>query len=115
MSSRVIVRLHDIADEIAQIRNATAAITFDDFERRWVILRAVQHGLLIIGEAAKNLPPEVTAKHPDIPWRRMIALGNFLRHEYATIDNRLIWDIVVNHLPMLDLSIRDLLAEADEL
>lgn len=80
---RARVRLQDILDEIAGIRAVTAGLCFDAFERSWITLRATQHALLIISEAVKNLPPDLKARRPEIPWERIRALGNFLRHEYA--------------------------------
>lgn len=106
---RARLRLHDILDEINGIRSVTASLTFADFDRSWVVLRATQHGLLIIGEAVKNLPQEVKAQRPEIPWERIRILGNFLRHEYASIDNARIWDIVTEHLEPLDVAVRTLL------
>ena len=84
---RARVRLQDILDEIAGSRAVPANLTFVAFDRSWVTLRATQHALLIISEAVKNLPPDLKAQRPEIAWERIRALGNFLRHEYATIDN----------------------------
>jgi uncharacterized protein with HEPN domain len=50
------------------------------------------------------------ARRPEIPWGRIQALGNFLRHEYAAIDNDRIWSIVVDHLTALEAAVRTLLA-----
>lgn len=108
---RDLLRLQDILHEIAGIRDVTRGIDFDRFDRSWAVLRAVQHGLLIIGEATKNVSADAKSEKPDIPWGRISALGNFLRHEYAAIDNRRLWDIVQNHLDPLDLAVRDLLTK----
>ncbi len=108
--ARARIRLHDILDEIAGIRAVTAGLTFDAFDGSWATLRATQHALLIIGEAVKNLPDELTARRPEIPWRRIRALGNFLRHEYASIDNARLWSIVTEQLDPLEAAVRDLLA-----
>jgi uncharacterized protein with HEPN domain len=108
-AARARVRLHDILDEIAGIRSLTNGLAFENFDSSWPVLRATQHALLIIGEAVKNLPPDLKARRPDIPWERIRVLGNFLRHEYAAIDNARIWNIVTEHLPALERAARDLL------
>ena len=109
---RARIRLQDILDEIEGIRAVTAGLTFAEFDRSWATLRATQHALLIIGEAIKNLPAELKARQPDIPWERIRVLGNFLRHEYASIDNARIWNIVTEHLEPLHSAVRALLEES---
>lgn len=109
---RTRVRLQDILDEIDGIRSVTAGLTFAEFDRDWATLRATQHALLIIGEAVKNLPAEIRAERPEIPWERIRVLGNFLRHEYASIDNVRIWSIVTDNLKPLETAVQLLLAQA---
>jgi uncharacterized protein with HEPN domain len=65
MPSRLVrFRLTDIRDEIAGIQALTRAVDLATFAQSWSMRRAVQHALLIISEAAKNLPPEIKQTHP---------------------------------------------------
>jgi uncharacterized protein with HEPN domain len=41
------------------------------------------------------------ATQPNIPWAEIMAIGNVLRHEYHRISNRVIWNVVQQHLPAL--------------
>jgi uncharacterized protein with HEPN domain len=50
--------------------------------------RAVEHGLLLIAEAAKHIPPELKEAHPDVPWRKIHGLGNLLRTNTAGATRR---------------------------
>jgi uncharacterized protein with HEPN domain len=111
---RARVRLQDILDEIAGIRELTANLAFAEFDRSWATRRATQHALLIISEAVKNLPADLKARRPEIAWARIRALGNFLRHEYGEIDNARIWSIVTVQLEPLEAAVRDLLSELDD-
>jgi uncharacterized protein with HEPN domain len=43
---------------------------------------------------------------------RIIAFRNILIHGYAEIDDRLVWDIVENKLPVLRREVDELLAKA---
>ena len=41
----------------------------------------------IIGEAAKHISEEYKQNFSDIPWRQIIAMRNYLVHEYFAIHN----------------------------
>lgn len=53
----------------------------------------------IIGEASKNLPKELKARYPEVPWEEMYRLRNRITHEYFGIDYEIIWDIASHYLP----------------
>jgi len=74
------------------------------------MMRAVQHALLIIAEAAKHIPAELKATQPQVPWQ-IHGLGNMLRHEYRRIDADILWSVVTEHLDDLDRAIAALLDE----
>jgi uncharacterized protein with HEPN domain len=62
---------------------------------------AVIRNFIIIGEAATHVPEEVVSAHPEIPWRDMRDMRNFVVHEYFGISDKIIWDTVQNNLPPL--------------
>ncbi|WP_050387311.1 HepT-like ribonuclease domain-containing protein [Bradyrhizobium pachyrhizi] len=95
------VRLQHIIAEIEAIEGALEGCPYEDFRDSWLLRRAVEHGLLIISEAAKTLPAEVKEAAAGIAWRKIETLGNFLRHEYRDVDPELIWSITQDNLPTL--------------
>ena len=48
----------------------------------------------LIGEAATRLPDGLREKWPDIPWRQVISLRNWLIHGYDGIDTEILWDVL---------------------
>jgi uncharacterized protein with HEPN domain len=58
------IRLADIREEIAGIRELTRDASAKTFAASWGMKRAVQHALLIIAEAAKHIPLELKATRP---------------------------------------------------
>ncbi|AWN50582.1 HepT-like ribonuclease domain-containing protein [Methylobacterium sp. 17Sr1-1] len=94
--------LLDIRGEIAGIRDLTKEATFEMLAGSWAMMRAVQHALLIIAEAAKHIPPDLKALEPSVPWRQIHGLGNMLRHDYRRIDPVVPWSVVTEHLAPLD-------------
>lgn len=63
---------------------------------------AVERQFEIVGEAfagLRRVDPDLAARIPDLS--RMVAFRNVLVHGYATVDDRLIWDVGEGHLPGL--------------
>ena len=55
--------------------------------------------VLIVSEAtiqALSLDEGLAERHPTIPWHEIRATGNRLRHGYATLDLRVVHDVVEN-------------------
>ena len=55
----------------------------------------------MLGEAARQIPDEFAAGHPDVPWRKITGLRNRIVHDYFGLDLEIIWQIVRNDLPSL--------------
>ena len=64
--------------------------------------------LEIIGEAASRLSDELRRKSTNIEWREIIGLRNILIHDYFGVDLNIIWEIITNDLPKLNIQIRKL-------
>lgn len=62
---------------------------------------AVIRQLEIIGEAAKNLSNELTARHTDVPWRLIAGARDRLIHGYFKVDLEAVWTMVEKDLPAL--------------
>lgn len=93
--------LYDILDCIDRIDNYTKDIEKDSFMKNQLISDAVVRNMEIIGEAAKNLPPEIKEEISSIPWRNVIGFRNIVIHEYFYVDLANVWYILKNQLPVL--------------
>jgi uncharacterized protein with HEPN domain len=98
----------DIVAAINGIEEATTGKSFDDFSREWVLRHAVQRGIEIISEASRSLPDHVLNTRPEIPWPRVRAIGNVLRHEYHGLSDRIIWAVVIDEIPRLRTAIESI-------
>lgn len=47
---------------------------------------------------------------PDINWRKVRDMGNFLRHEYHHIQDEIIWDVSINRLDDLRIALTRMLS-----
>jgi uncharacterized protein with HEPN domain len=73
----------------------------DDFKNDKILIYALVKALEIIGEAANLISTEIQDKFPEIPWRDMIDMRNFLVHEYFGINEEIVWNTVKIELPKL--------------
>lgn len=55
---------------------------------------AVLRNLEVIAEASKRLSDEAKAVHPDIEWRGLVAMRNFVLHEYPDVNPERVWQVV---------------------
>lgn len=76
-------------------------MTFEEFLVDIKTQSAVQHQILILGEAVKRLPEEIKTSHPDVPWKNMAGTRDVLIHCYEEADFEIIWNIVSDQLPKL--------------
>lgn len=95
------LRIDDILECIAKIERYTEGMTFEDFIGDDKTVDAVLRRIEIIGEATRNVPDEVTARFPEIPWDRMRGMRNVVIHEYFGVSLRIIWRTIKAQLPPL--------------
>lgn len=109
MSRREVLRLRDIRDAIATIRDHIAAGSFDRKTSD-----AVLYNLVVIGEAAAQISDETRARASEIPWIKVVGLRNLIAHEYFRVDLEVIHAIVSEQLDQLDETADRLMNEDDE-
>ena len=95
------LRLLHIYNEIETLIPYFLDVTFEDFFRDYLKIRATERAILIISEATKSLPDDLLSQRPDVEWRAIRSIGNLLRHEYERIDPAVLWSIVHDQLPEL--------------
>ncbi len=87
---------------------ATSHKDFADFTEDWLLRHGTQRGLEIISEAARRIPQTLLADQPHIPWAEIMAIGNVPRHEYHRVSDRIVWNVVIHHLPPLHTAVLQL-------
>jgi uncharacterized protein with HEPN domain len=106
-------RVEDILIAIAEIQAFTLGKTLEDFEENQVIFKAVLYNFIVIEEATRNIPLEVQARFPQVPWRLMNDMRNAIAHEYFQIDIERIWLTITDDLPLVISPLRELLERED--
>lgn len=103
--------LQDILDAINAIDNFVLGKNEDEFFESDLLQSAILRKLEIIGEAAKNLDPELKKHYPQIPWKDITGMRNKLIHGYFGINIERVWETVRNALPKLKENITTILKE----
>ncbi len=92
------------------IRDGEAA-----FQRDELTQDAVIRNFEVIGEAAKRVPDDYRALHPEIPWRLMAGFRDVLIHGYEGVDLGRVWSAATRELPAVRAAIAAILPPLDQL
>lgn len=81
-----------------------------------LIFDAVRVRLIEIGEAVKDIDPDLLASEPDIPWKDVARMRDHLTHRYFDTDHAIVGATVEHDLPPLVEAAQRLrqIAESDE-
>lgn len=99
--------LQDIWGAIDSIERYAApgkeAFEHDELVQIWIV-----YHLQVIGEAASRLGDDLRNRHPEVPWRRIIAIRNALVHGYFGLDLQEVWMAVERDLPKLKQQVKNI-------
>ncbi len=102
MARDVTVTLDEMLEACDAIREASQGLDLAGFQGARLRRLAVERAIEIISEAARRLPEDLIGRYPDIPWAKVRAIGNVLRHEYHEVNPQIIWAVVQSDLPALE-------------
>ena len=73
-------------------------------------MAAVLHHLTVIGEAISRLSVELRERHPEVPWRQIIAVRHRIVHAYFDLDWQILWDAAISDIPELQWQVLEIVA-----
>ncbi|AQG81632.1 DUF86 domain-containing protein [Spirosoma montaniterrae] len=85
---------------------------FKIYEKDLATQYAVERALGIIGEAVNQLR-KTDATINISGMNHIVGLRNILIHAYDSINNAIVWSVIVNHLPVLKMEVTALLEELE--
>jgi len=109
MSFSSLEYLQHILDETAYLIDRAKDLNKDAFMQDETLKRAFVHSLEIIGEATKNVSAEFRQKYSHIDWRAIAGMRDRLIHRYFGIDYDIVWDVVINKVPLLQQDIQQII------
>ena len=111
MINKDLAYLHHILDAITDIEDfskdisSAAELTDSALERA-----GVERMLITIGEAVKNLSPQLRREYPNIPWRETTGTRDKIVHHYFGVDYDSVFETIKIDLPELKQQIAAILA-----
>lgn len=101
MDLKLLKFCQDILNSIAYIESFIGEPRlYDTYDKSELIQSAVERHLEIIGEAMKHIL-EILPGADITNARKIVNTRNKISHGYDEIDNSEIWNIIINHLPIL--------------
>ena len=101
--------LNDILTACRKIESIVAANPEEAFLGDEVLPAAILHHLMVIGEAISRLPIDLRDRHPEVPWRQIIAIRHRIVHAYFDLDWQILWDTATEDISKLRLKVLDIL------
>lgn len=109
MSRDPLLFLEDIEKSCSKIVLFTTGRTREETFADAMRFDAILMNLQIIGEAVKKLPLSLRQQYPDVAWREIAGLRDFVAHAYFALDQEILWNAVQEEVPKLFERIREIL------
>ena len=86
--------LRQMRDFAVEARDLAAGRNCQALDENLGFRRHAERVAELIGEAATRLPEELRNTFPQVPWKQMIGMRNWLIHGYNGIDTQILWDVL---------------------
>lgn len=106
--------LKHILDAINDIEHSIQNLSKQKFVKNKDVKDATIRRIEIIGEAVKNISPELKKKYPEIEWKRIAGARDVMIHAYFNVDLDVVWDIVNRDIPILKTNLTKILRLEDK-
>jgi uncharacterized protein with HEPN domain len=103
------VYLGHVRDAVSKIESYVQGLDEPGFRANSMVQDAVIRQFEIIGEAVKRLSVELTSRDPETPWSSFAKFRDKLVHHYFGVDLGIVWQTIVDDLPVVQSGVECLL------
>ncbi|MBB4091107.1 HepT-like ribonuclease domain-containing protein [Salinibacter ruber] len=104
--------LEHIRERIGRIE-ACAQEGREAFDASPILQDAVMRNFEVIGEAVKQLSPDLRDRYSSVEWRRVAGFRDVLIHNYMGVDLDEVWNVIERDLPRLKRTVTAMLDDMD--
>ena len=94
-------RLEHILEAIERLEKYAGSLSREELEIDVLRYYGIVKNIEIIGEAARMLTDEFKEAHPEVAWRNIAGMRNFLVHEYFNVDEETVFEVLHSEIPEL--------------
>ena len=114
MRNKDLFRLEHIRNCIVKVEHIASMLhTQDNFETKWIEQDAIIRNLEVMGEAVIHISDDLKQKYPNVSWKEIRGLRNFVTHQYFGIELNEIWSTVTNDIPLLKNQIQKIIEDIE--
>lgn len=106
-------RLEHILEAIDRLQTHAGKLSREELESDVLRYYGIVKNIEIIGEAANLLTDSFKEEHPEVPWRAISGMRNFLVHEYFRVDCDTVWAVIHSEIVELREHVSDYLSNVD--
>jgi len=92
--------VNKIIENIKFAIDNTKDVDLDEFSNDKVLLNAILFSFIQISENASKLSSDFKLKMKDVEWHQIKGIRNRIVHDYDVVDEKTIYDTVVNDFPI---------------
>jgi uncharacterized protein with HEPN domain len=111
MKRDYLVYIEDMLDAMEKAELAVNGVDYGRFSTDFMINFVVVRALEIVGEATKRLPMEFRNQYPDVPWKKMAGMRDWIIHGYDNVNLEVVWQAVRKDIPQLKPQIQQILVD----
>ena len=106
-------QLEHILEAIDRLQTFAGKLPKEELEKDVLRYYGIVKNIEIIGEAARMLTESFCEAHPEVDWRSIANMRNFLVHEYFQVDSDVVWSVIHEDIVVLKEHITRYLTQTD--
>lgn len=93
--------LYDILECCDRVAEYIVGVNETDYHANTMLQDALVRNIEVVGEAVKNLSPELKEINPDVAWSQIARMRDKIAHHYFRINLDVVWQTATDDLPQL--------------